>query len=660
MFRSINSRARGTVGLVAVVCVALTWSIYCPVLSFPFLFDDIIHLRWLENRSILRVWRDMRGMQHYRPLAMSVWAVSQQLFGAHNPLPLHLLSLLLHIANAGLVAWLSYQLRPRLLSAIAAAMLFVTFPFSYQALPSPGSQSKPVSTFLLLLACALYWRGRPEGRRGWLAVAGLSAALAPFAYESAVTGGGFLLLVEYALWRTERIERPHRLALAALAAGLPFIVAWRIVPSSYAPIAFPGWEALWQSSVYFAQGLTWPIALLAKPLMRWANLSDGVATATVSYLALLILIAPYLALPRWRTRRSTVLVVALGWYLLSLLVQWVTLSFRYVIDAPRMLYGPSVGMALLWADLIPHSPKEAGRLHPFVTRIVGLACLTAMAAWGARFASARIDLIRVGLAVLEEAAGHAMEAEEDNALLFVNIPAWITVRESDFALGHEGYTLLPPYHGVGLNDFVYVNHGVERRIDIASLPDVRQEWRAGIGYHGRSSSMDGLEETMRKADRIWVLGYEPNRLRLREAGAVDLGVPPAEGDAYLATYGMALTLQDAELAYLGDEVVIELRWWLRRVLEGPHTVFVHLYAPDGRLLAQADGFPLGGTFPFRNWQAGDLVRDVRQIVPPPGVALEDCVVGVGIYRSDTGDRASAVDAMGNALADGMYRLQVEL
>ncbi|MEA3345026.1 MAG: hypothetical protein U9Q78_02065 [Chloroflexota bacterium] len=101
----------GKIGLALVVLsVLLTWIAYGPVLSLPFMFDDLIHLRWLEGRSVLEGWISVKGMQHYRPLLLSLWRVFGRLFGPHNPWPLHFLSLLLHIGNASLVGWLAYQI----------------------------------------------------------------------------------------------------------------------------------------------------------------------------------------------------------------------------------------------------------------------------------------------------------------------------------------------------------------------------------------------------------------------------------------------------------------------------------------------------------------------------------------------------------------------
>lgn len=643
--------ARLALGLV-LLSAGLTWLIYGETLHYPYLFDDIIHMRWLEKQTITSVWVDIRAMQHYRPLVMSIWATSEALLGPHNPAPLHLLSLLLHAGNACLAGWIAYQLVPGAFPALATAALYASYPFSYQVLPSPGSHSKPVSAFLILLACALYLAGRtrPRRRGALLIAAGCCAALAPFAYEAAVTAGGFLVLMEYLLWARGRIERPSPWVLTAVLLAAPFLVLWLLVPSGYDAVTFPGIEALWQSSIYFAQGFVWPLALLARPLMALTGLSDGIATALVAYPALALIAVLYI----WR-RRASVLLVALGWYALALAVQWVTLSFQYVIDAPRLLYLAAVGPALLWGDLITRVARGDRPRHRLGLLVSGIS-LVALIAWGARFAGERLDLVRGTLAALDDAVAAAAPARPDDRLLFVNVPAWVTVPETDFALGHEGYTVLPPYYDVGLDDYIYVNHGLERRMEMMSLADVRQPWVGLIGYHGDSTTHDVLDNAIEKADGVWRLGYRPERLYMARAGYLERDTPGvAEPLALFDT----LALEDVTWERNAQGLTATLQWRTPDPPQLPYTVFVHLYTPEGALLAQADGYPLAGLYPFRYWERNARVYDVRRLTVPADRSLVGHTLAVGIYRSDNGERAPATDSRGQRLADDAYRLPLD-
>jgi hypothetical protein len=161
---------------------------------------------------------------------------------------------------------------------------------------------------------------------------------------------------------------------------------------------------------------------------------------------------------------------------------------------------------------------------------------------------------------------------------------------------------------------------------------------------------------------VWILAYAEDSLHIVEAGSVTTEPIPEESDQppVLAVYADAVALQEIDARLAGSELTVELHWRSRQVLPGPYTVFVHLYASDGQLLAQADGLPLGGTFPLRLWECGDMVRDVRHVELPQGLDPSECSLGVGLYRSDTGERAPAIDGQGRALSDGMFRRRVRL
>ncbi len=636
---------------IATASALLTLAVYGATLSFPFIFDDLIHLRWLAKRGVWDVWVNIEGMQHYRPLVMWLWAVSMRAFGATASWPLHLLTLALHIANACLVGWLARRVIPNAWAAIAAAAFFALYPFSYQAIPSPGSHSKPMSAFLLLLACWLYWRGRERRRRGWIAAALGAALFAPFAYESAITSGGYLVLIEYLLWRKGKVARPSPWVLGALLAGVPFLAAWLAVPNSGDAPAFPGWEALAQSGVYFAQALAWPLAALAKAGLATARIPVTRDLATAAWAAF-----PFLALVMIWRRRSPALVAALGWAALSLGVMWVTLSFRYVIDGPRILYPAAPGAALLWADLLAALASGAGRWRWGRMALTGLIA-AAMLGWGARFIGQRMALCRSGVAALEQAADLMVAAPEGERLLFVNTPAWLTPRDTDFPLGHEGYLLLPPYYDTDLDDYVRVNRGVDRPVMTEALTEIRQDWPSGlIGYHDDAVSIEKLAQSVRKAGRVWVLGYTPDRLLWLDAGSARLAEreePPQ------AIYGEAIGFYGASAEIEGDVLVATLRWRELRNLEGPYTAFVHLYAADGRLVAQGDGAPLRGVFPFGVWKNEYVVEDVRELALPPDLPAGRYTLGVGIYRADNGERVPAAGADGRLLADAMVRQTVD-
>jgi hypothetical protein len=254
-----------------------------------------------------------------------------------------------------------------------------------------------------------------------------------------------------------------------------------------------------------------------------------------------------------------------------------------------------------------------------------------------------------------------IERQAGDVQLFLNLPSWMAPRRKGFALGHEGYTLLPEYTAVGLDDFVYVNTGVRRQVWVMSLPDIRDQWRAEIGYYGSDSTLEGLADHIRRADRVWVMESKGYDLALLGVGSVSTDpVDNRAGAGRLAVFGKAVALEDMRTHEAGRTLTIHLHWRSLRMMPGPYTAFVHVYTGDGQLVAQGDGLPLGGTFPFAHWQPGDTVYDVRHIKLPEGLTTGDYAIGVGLYRGDTGERAPATDGEGGALAEEMYRTTLEL
>lgn len=68
------------------------------------------------------------------------------------------------------------------------------------------------------------------------------------------------------------------------------------------------------------------------------------------------------------------------------------------------------------------------------------------------------------------------------------------------------------------------------------------------------------------------------------------------------------------------------------------TVFAHLVDDQGRLVAQQDSEPVGGSRPTTGWTAGEVIRDPIGILLPPDLAAGEYRLKVGLYRPGTGER----------------------
>src|SRR6185437_9561608 len=132
---------------------------------------------------------------------------------------------------------------------------------------------------------------------------------------------------------------------------------------------------------------------------------------------------------------------------------------------------------------------------------------------------------------------------------------------------------------------------------------------------------------------------DPSSIRL---GPVSLPTPtraPPDLRETTATFGDQITLAGWNLEQVGRFLQVGLLWTAQAPPTEDYTVFVHLVAPNGRIVAQNDAQPLGGQFPTSTWQTGDRAFDVHRLsldgIPPGDYHLE-----VGLYLLSTGQRLS--------------------
>ncbi len=131
---------------------------------------------------------------------------------------------------------------------------------------------------------------------------------------------------------------------------------------------------------------------------------------------------------------------------------------------------------------------------------------------------------------------------------------------------------------------------------------------------------------------------------LRLEPAVRVGVAFAE-QVTLAGYDLS-----AQRARPGGSLDLGLCWEAQGPLSKDYSIFVHLVAADGTILAQGDGPPLGGAYPTSLWAAGEALRDVHRIAIPSDAAAQQTRLIVGLYDLATSVRVPLQDAaLGDAL-----------
>lgn len=119
-------------------------------------------------------------------------------------------------------------------------------------------------------------------------------------------------------------------------------------------------------------------------------------------------------------------------------------------------------------------------------------------------------------------------------------------------------------------------------------------------------------------------------------------VMPASMQLVAAPLEQAITLLGYETvpqsARSGETLTVTLYWQPDDTVAFPYTVFNHLVAPDGTLVAQQDGMPMQGQLPTSCWQPGEVIADPHHLVLPADLPAGRYTLLTGLYDPQTGQR----------------------
>jgi len=624
-------------GLLAVAVIAAL--VYGPGLGLPFYSDDVYHFLWVETHDADELLMPAGSFASYRPLPSLVWYLWRHTVGFYSPAGFYALNLLLHIANGWLVIALARRLSAgtppaqRRWLSWAAGLIFVLYPFSYQAVLWVGALTHLLGAFLILLAVLLYDRGR-RGGWGWLVASWLIGLLAPFANEAGLTLVGLALLYEWATRKATRIAP----ALPYLAGPALYLTVWlkwgAREPAGLLERARQA-EQLLQKATFFAQGATFPLQFAAARLAdRW-DWSVGQAVGWGVIVSLIILV---LCHTRFGWRR---LALAWGWVALTVLPPLVALSAAYVDTAPRLLYIPALGVAYLWGGMVAGLRRPVQRLAPILqTAALALILLPSLL-----FLRQRMTLFQLVARPVRQAV-EVSRTSPEASLLFVNLPAWAAYKENVFPVSTEGVAFMADY--VGMRDFVWANTGLTSGAQAATFANILPERPYWYGSWGQVQDWESLDRAIRNAERVYVALYGEREIQLVEAGGVSSAVPTSPP---LARFEGGINLLTAQATTQADGLTIVLNWSAEVHPEIGDSVFAQLFDEQGQLLSQADGLALANMFPFWLCRAGDVVRDVRWLPVPGGLAPGEYTLRVGMYNINSGARRPVWDEGGARLAD---------
>lgn len=339
-----------------------------------FAYDDVFMIRDNPSVKTLRgplayfgesYWGPTRGHPSaYRPVTVWLWALQWAAAGG-SPWIFHAMNVGLYVAASVLVLFVLRLLVAAGPAALGAAV-FAAHPVHVEAVANVVGQAELTVAVLLLLSLWLYGRDRERGdlRVGTMVAIVVAFAVAMFIKEHSVVLPALLVALELAGRRVgfAPVADPWvpRLRLTVLLLGLTvaLYLLLRVQVLGLLTADDPYWSLRALSAgeratvmlalvPEFVRLLFWPARLYADyspahtpvlPTLSWAHLSGA-----VTLLAIMVL-----AVVAWR-RRATLPVFAMAWFVLTMALLSNLLFPIGVLLAERMLFLPSVGVAVLAA-----------------------------------------------------------------------------------------------------------------------------------------------------------------------------------------------------------------------------------------------------------------------------------------------------------------------
>jgi len=345
----------------------------------PNLADPRVHAATVENLRLIFTkdywWPDPLD-QLYRPFTKLSFLFNYAVLGnGMNPAGYHVLNVVLHAANAGLVFALALRLFGLPWPAFFAAILWAVHPVGPDAVANIAGRADLLAALGVLGALLLYarlcsGRGRPLANAGAIFVL---AILAVGAKENGAVLIGLMLLWDVVHGFDGRTGLLRRLpAYAAAAGALLVFLLLRAHAYDGLPVPMLGaldnplrgagfWEARWTALKIVGMDLwllVFPIQLAADRSFSVISLAH--ATDPAAWAAALAVAAILAAVIVWR-RRDPLLFWAAGFFGVALLP---VSNLAVLIGAPmaeRFLYLPAVGFAIAVAALVYHfaAPRTA-------------------------------------------------------------------------------------------------------------------------------------------------------------------------------------------------------------------------------------------------------------------------------------------------------------
>jgi hypothetical protein len=335
--------------IAAICCVAV--AAYLPYLSNPLLFDDYTHLSGSSD-----AWQSMIGsslLHHpqggdffFRPAGYVSYWIDYHWAGS-DPVRWHLWNLLMHAANSLLIYWLCRQLSFERFGALIAALVFALHASHPEVVAWMAARFDLLAVFFSLITLIALNRFLDSRKAAWFALMVCACLLAVLSKEAAFCLP--LLALCLILFRTKRAP----IEIAKLAGVLAALCAIVFVYRQWFLGGIGGYRdaagaptILHFSLLQTLKGLFYrEWALLFFPLNWSVPLSFWVKVAAGAFLlaAVFFVVRARQVDPRLPACLALIVAAALPVQHLLLIGQ--------DLSGARVLYLPTIGLALLWGLL---------------------------------------------------------------------------------------------------------------------------------------------------------------------------------------------------------------------------------------------------------------------------------------------------------------------
>jgi hypothetical protein len=123
-----------------------------------------------------------------------------------------------------------------------------------------------------------------------------------------------------------------------------------------------------------------------------------------------------------------------------------------------------------------------------------------------------------------------------------------------------------------------------------------------------------------------------------------------------AIFSGGLTLLGGNTTYdpARHEIAVQLYWQNNAAKQPDDTVLMHVVDQStGEVIVNADQQPLYGSYPFSQWQKGEVVTDQRWISLPANLKPGTYQVRVGVYDTVTGTRRTIDDPLHDSAGNSL-------